>query len=161
MAALPAAGGAGGAGILAKYIKQEKAVGEGTYGVVYKAREKATGESVALKKIRLEVSGARAQSGMGAVPVLPARFGCYEARVQAVAAAFDECMQQGAVCGADVQRACSSMPPRRSTSAAELTRLHPPPSPAAHAQVEDEGVPSTALREISLLKELDHPNVVK
>lgn len=28
-------------------------------------------------------------------------------------------------------------------------------------EVEDEGVPSTALREISLLKELDHPNVVK
>ncbi len=26
---------------------------------------------------------------------------------------------------------------------------------------EDEGVPSTALREISLLKELDHPNIVK
>lgn len=28
-------------------------------------------------------------------------------------------------------------------------------------EVEDEGVPSTALREISLLKELEHPNVVK
>lgn len=27
-------------------------------------------------------------------------------------------------------------------------------------EIEDEGVPSTALREISLLKELDHPNVV-
>jgi hypothetical protein len=53
----------------------------GTYGVVYKAREKATGEFVALKKIRLEV--------------------------------------------------------------------------------EDEGVPSTALREISLLKELKHPNIVE
>lgn len=26
---------------------------------------------------------------------------------------------------------------------------------------EDEGVPSTALREISLLKELEHPNIVK
>ena len=53
----------------------------GTYGVVYKAREKATGEFVALKKIRLEV--------------------------------------------------------------------------------EDEGVPSTALREISLLKELKHQNIVE
>ncbi len=52
----------------------------GTYGVVYKAKDKHTGDFVALKKIRLEG--------------------------------------------------------------------------------EDEGVPSTALREISLLKELQHPNVV-
>jgi hypothetical protein len=52
----------------------------GTYGVVYKAQDRTTGDFVALKKIRLEG--------------------------------------------------------------------------------EDEGVPSTALREISLLKELQHPNVV-
>jgi len=66
---------------LAKYKKIEKPLGEGTYGVVYKAKNIETGEVVALKKIRLEV--------------------------------------------------------------------------------EDEGVPSTALREISVLKTLDHPNVVK
>eukprot|EP01017_Pseudomicrothorax_dubius_P046744 TRINITY_DN827_c0_g1_i1.p1 TRINITY_DN827_c0_g1~~TRINITY_DN827_c0_g1_i1.p1 ORF type:complete len:304 (-),score=99.58 TRINITY_DN827_c0_g1_i1:196-1107(-) len=63
-----------------RYMKLEK-IGEGTYGVVYKARDKNTGDIIALKKIRLE-----------------------------------------------------------------------------H---EDEGVPSTAIREISLLKELQHPNVVK
>lgn len=61
------------------YVKLEK-IGEGTYGVVYKARNKKTGKFVALKKIRLES--------------------------------------------------------------------------------EEEGVPSTAIREISLLKELQHPNIV-
>jgi cyclin-dependent kinase len=63
-----------------RYHKVEK-IGEGTYGVVYKARDMVSGEIVALKKIRLEG--------------------------------------------------------------------------------EDEGVPSTAIREISLLKELSHPNVVR
>jgi len=61
------------------FVKLEK-IGEGTYGVVYKGRQKSTGKLVALKKIRLES--------------------------------------------------------------------------------EEEGVPSTAIREISLLKELRHPNVV-
>jgi len=56
-------------------------IGEGTYGVVYKARDRTTGAVVALKKIRLEQ--------------------------------------------------------------------------------EEEGVPSTAIREISLLKELRHANVVR
>jgi len=56
-------------------------LGEGTYGVVYKAQNKTTGEYVAMKKIRLEK--------------------------------------------------------------------------------EDDGVPSTAIREISLLKNIKHPNVVE
>mmetsp|Transcript_47731 Transcript_47731/g.108324 ORF Transcript_47731/g.108324 Transcript_47731/m.108324 type:complete len:301 (-) Transcript_47731:296-1198(-) len=66
-----------------RYQKTEKGgggLGEGAYGVVYKGKDKKTGEIVAMKKIRLEL--------------------------------------------------------------------------------EDEGMPSTALREISLLKELTHPNVV-
>ena len=70
--------------IIVSYQKIEKpdsALGEGTYGVVYKARDRNTDEIVALKRIRLEV--------------------------------------------------------------------------------EDEGIPSTALREISLLRELSHDNVVK
>ncbi|NXY44782.1 CDK3 kinase, partial [Ceuthmochares aereus] len=62
------------------FQKVEK-IGEGTYGVVYKARHKRTGQLVALKKIRLDA--------------------------------------------------------------------------------EVEGVPSTAIREISLLKELKHPNIVR
>jgi serine/threonine protein kinase len=65
---------------LDRYLKMEK-VGEGTYGVVYKAKDLVTGDIVALKKIRLDA--------------------------------------------------------------------------------EDEGVPSTAIREISLLKELAHPNIVR
>jgi serine/threonine protein kinase len=65
---------------LEKYKKQEK-LGEGTYGVVYRAVDLETGENVAIKKIRLEK--------------------------------------------------------------------------------EDDGVPSTAIREISLLKNLRHPNVVE
>jgi len=61
------------------FVKIEK-IGEGTYGVVFKGKNKKTGEIVAMKKIRLDS--------------------------------------------------------------------------------EDEGVPSTAIREISLLKELQHPNIV-
>jgi len=63
-----------------KIEKPGSNLGEGTYGVVYKAKDTETNEIVALKRIRLEV--------------------------------------------------------------------------------EDEGIPSTALREISLLRELDHPNIV-
>jgi cyclin-dependent kinase 1 len=65
-----------------RYHKIEKAgaLGEGTYGVVYKARDKHTNEIVALKRIRLEI--------------------------------------------------------------------------------EDEGIPSTTLREISVLRQLKHPNIV-
>lgn len=66
--------------VMDNFQKLEK-IGEGTYGVVYKARDKLTKKLVALKKIRLET--------------------------------------------------------------------------------ESEGVPSTALREIALLKELDHPNVIR
>merc|ERR1712045_489431 len=63
-----------------KYEKIE-VIGEGTYGIVYKARDTDTNEIYALKKIRLES--------------------------------------------------------------------------------EDEGIPSTAIREIALLKELQHPNIVR
>lgn len=36
-----------------KFIKLEK-VGEGTYGIVYKAKDRSTGDLLALKVIRLE-----------------------------------------------------------------------------------------------------------
>ena len=62
-------------------IEKNSTVGEGTYGVVYKAKDKQTDSFVALKRIRLEV--------------------------------------------------------------------------------EDEGIPSTTLREISVLRQLKHPNIVE
>ncbi len=63
-----------------RYQKLEK-IGEGTYGVVYKAKDRISSQIIALKRIRLEA--------------------------------------------------------------------------------EDEGIPSTAIREISLLRELRHPNIVR
>lgn len=50
-----------------RYLKLEK-VGEGTYGVVYKSKDRGTGEIVALKKIRLEAevgSGTERSSAPG------------------------------------------------------------------------------------------------
>ncbi len=41
------------AAVMENFQKIEK-IGEGTYGVVYKARDKITGQFVALKKIQLE-----------------------------------------------------------------------------------------------------------
>ena len=41
---------------LSKYKRLEK-IGEGTYGVVYKAEDRETGQMLALKKIRLETEG--------------------------------------------------------------------------------------------------------
>ncbi|CAN7982131.1 unnamed protein product [Ixodes pacificus] len=69
------------AGMLTEKFHKLEKIGEGTYGVVYKAKEKGSGRPIALKKFRLES--------------------------------------------------------------------------------ESEGVPSTAIREIALLKELQHPNVVR
>jgi len=43
----------GNTGVKERYEKLEK-IGEGTYGVVYKAKDSFTKEIVALKKIRLE-----------------------------------------------------------------------------------------------------------
>ncbi|XP_050620317.1 cyclin-dependent kinase 3 isoform X2 [Macaca thibetana thibetana] len=73
--------GADGSSVAMDVFQKVEKIGEGTYGVVYKAKNRETGQLVALKKIRLDL--------------------------------------------------------------------------------EMEGVPSTAIREISLLKELKHPNIVQ
>ncbi|NXD87876.1 CDK3 kinase, partial [Halcyon senegalensis] len=78
---LPSQGRDGAMDTFQEVFQKVEKVGEGTYGVVYKARNKRTGQLVALKKIRLDS--------------------------------------------------------------------------------EMEGVPSTAIREIALLKELKHPNIVR
>lgn len=88
-----------------QYEKLEK-IGEGTYGKVYKAREKNTGKLVALKKTRLEV----------------------RASLLSV-------------------RCCTGNP-------------GPVQDLAVVVQMEEEGVPSTALREVSLLQVLNESNHV-
>lgn len=50
-----------------RYLKLEK-VGEGTYGVVYKSKDRGTGEIVALKKIRLEAEVCRCGGGVWVEP---------------------------------------------------------------------------------------------
>ena len=84
-------------------------IGEGTYGVVYKAKVKGSGRTVALKKIRLD------------------------------------------------RYVCSPFPPFVTSSLLANNKFSIPSLGCS----ECEGVPSTAIREISLLRELDHPNIVK
>lgn len=93
-----------------QYEKLEK-IGEGTYGKVYKARDKNTGKLVALKKTRLEVSGVHR------------RF-----------------VRNREFLGMAVRKATAGVQWR--------------------AQMEEEGVPSTALREVSLLQMLSESNHV-
>lgn len=92
------------------YEKIEK-IGEGTYGVVYKARDKRTSEIV----------GEYSDSFAGARMQFP------------VVGALTRLSQ-----------------PHPTSKALKKIRL----------ETEDEGVPSTAVREISVLKELRHPNIV-
>ncbi len=95
-----------------QYERLEK-IGEGTYGKVYKARDKNTGKLVALKKTRLEVRRCRVA-------------------VQCTIMLF-ESNHPTLIC---------------------YSVLCP------DTQMEEEGVPSTALREVSLLQMLSESNHV-
>jgi hypothetical protein len=99
---------------LDNYEKLEK-IGEGTYGKVYKAKDRTTGALVALKKTRLEVRAAT--------------------RAAEACAAGSSSFSSGAPGGGPHRR--SALPPM---------------------QMEEEGVPSTTLREVSLLKMLSESN---
>lgn len=110
------------------YEKIEK-IGEGTYGKVYKAKDKTNGTLVALKKTRLEVC-------------------CCQLRLV-------ECWS------CDVAQACSAWCPCGTHS--KPTYEHYGPSTNSKwfchcLQMEEEGVPSTTLREVSLLKMLSESN---
>lgn len=91
-------------------------IGEGSYGVVFRAIDRKTKQQVALKKIRLDQGGW-------------------------------------------VQRVWPVDGRRMLTCVNKVLMTNDKPR-HSHACSDDEGVPSTALREISLLRDIRHPNII-
>lgn len=132
------------------YEKIEK-IGEGTYGKVYKAKDKTTGKLVALKKTRLEVRRCllhtnQPQQGWGEAVVL--------------LLAGDATMQHRHTCAHTVaaSHCAHALSSQLSTLRSTLLDGCEHCVLRCAVQMEEEGVPSTTLREVSLLKMLSESN---
>ena len=132
-----------------RYQKVEKGQshGEGAYGVVYKGRDKKTGDIVAMKKIRLEV------------PLCLGVRVCVDRLVRYAVEQRTDTRARTNV-AARHPPPFTDMPVCRPHTPLTRCRFLSCASARFLTQLEDEGMPSTALREISLLKELTHPNIV-
>ena len=81
-----------------KYQKIEK-IGEGTYGVVYKAKNRISGEMVALKKIRLEAEDSHEKFALACALAQSAKLFVWESRVDETIRAVRHIPERLAVTG--------------------------------------------------------------
>ena len=118
-----------------KYQKLEK-IGEGTYGIVYKAKVSAQTRG---RGGRTSQRGAAQRTAESRIPMTTADL---VAPRPLIVRSFPACL-----C------VCSCVQDKKTGELLALKKIR--------LEAEDEGIPSTAIREISLLKQLQHPNIVR
>ena len=126
------------------FDKMEK-IGEGTYGVVYKARDKITDQvqfSIAHTYVINTFTSASNRS-------CNVRSCNVNSQIKNMFCRLEHVLVGDSFCKSNLIRIILYQFIFQ-TVALKKIRL----------ETDDEGVPSTAIREISLLKELDHPNIV-